>query len=170
MNKIQATNIKAYTDYYGAAEQITLLSYDDDKYVKVLRADGTEDEIKRGYIFKDELLTKRFSRRQWFVLAGNNLRDYCPYHKENGYYVDGRFFKTRKWAFRFASNLAKRNGTYVDINPTVTVYRGGEFSRSNYGRGCFLATASGDVLLPASLGGNANTKYMRGFGKIKQPR
>lgn len=170
MNRIKATNIKAYTDYYGAADQITLLSYDGDKYAKVLRADGSEDEIKRGYIYKDELLTKRFSRRQWFVLEGKSLRDYCPYRKESGYEVENRYFKTRKLAFKFASNLAKRKGEYIFIQSRETLYRGGDFSRGTYGKEDLLANPQGLICRAASGWGNLEIKYFRGYGKVKHPR
>lgn len=74
--------VKAFTDYYGEVEPITILSYDGDKYARILRANGEEDEIKSGYCYKNAVKYKdnpeRFSRVVWWKLEGKSSKDYKP--------------------------------------------------------------------------------------------
>lgn len=63
--------MKAYTSYplecHPGVTEIEVLSYDRNKYCTV-RYNGVEYEIKRGYIWKDPALTKRFSEIEWYLL------------------------------------------------------------------------------------------------------
>jgi len=54
-------NINAFLDVgHGIAEPIVIHSYDNNKYAHITRSNGQEDYLKRGYIYKDSSLTKRF--------------------------------------------------------------------------------------------------------------
>lgn len=74
--------VNAFTDYYGDVEPITIISYDGDKYAKIIRSNGEEDEIKSGYCYKNALTynnhPKRFSRVVWWMLEGKSKKDYKP--------------------------------------------------------------------------------------------
>lgn len=67
--------MKAYTAYplkgHPGVTEIEVLSYDRDKYCTV-RYNGVEDEIKRGYVWKDPALTKRFTDIHWMLLPRNS--------------------------------------------------------------------------------------------------
>lgn len=74
--------VNAFTDCYGDVEPITIISYDGDKYAKIIRSNGEEDEIKSGYCYKNAVTynnhPKRFSRVIWWMLEGKNKKDYKP--------------------------------------------------------------------------------------------
>lgn len=51
--------MKAYTDYpkhmdsfSGEIETVTVIGWDHDKRVRVIRDDGDEQDIKRGYVYR----------------------------------------------------------------------------------------------------------------------
>lgn len=64
--------MKAYTVYpindtYGQVKMVEVLSYDRNKYA-VVQYNGEHHEIKQGYIWKDDKLTKRFTTFHWAML------------------------------------------------------------------------------------------------------
>lgn len=57
--------LKAFTDYpidgYDGVHQVEVIAYDRDKYATVRIGSSVED-VKSGYLFRDEALTRRLSR------------------------------------------------------------------------------------------------------------
>ena len=74
--------VKAYTDYFGDVEPITVTSYDGDKYVTIIRADGTDEEIKCGYCYKNAVTyednPKYLNKITLWQLQGNDAKDFKP--------------------------------------------------------------------------------------------
>jgi len=60
-----------YTNLYSETpEKISIISYDNNKNVKIIREDGAEDEIRAGLVYKNIEMTKFLSRRELSILGG----------------------------------------------------------------------------------------------------
>ena len=74
--------VKAYTDYFGDVEPITVTSYDGDKYVTIIRADCTTEEIKSGYCYKNAVTyednPKYLDKITLWRLEGKDARNFKP--------------------------------------------------------------------------------------------
>ena len=117
-----------FTDYYGEVEAITIMSYDNDRYATIIRENGCEEEIKRGYLYKnkvgyDDPSKQYFSARDWFVLGGGNIRYYKPRTKKTVYRIwhgaNSQKIKTKRAAIKIAKNLAAKNDVDIEIVASV---------------------------------------------------
>lgn len=170
--------MKAFTDYFGEVEEITLLSYDDDKYVDILRSNGEKTSIKRGYCFKNpSKYTKDegekygswkpkpqfFSKYVWWKLQDKRKEDFVARKKDwcSKYYCEEKKFKTRKEAIKYAIKQAKSSGKGInEVGKQNEVYY-------------FECHSDGNVIIydrsKRSLRhkGLTKPKWARGYGKLK---
>ena len=140
--------VEAYTDMYGEIEKVTLLSYDGNKYCKILRSNGEQDEIKSGYLYKEpytfddwpKLQPKRFPRVVWWKLEGFDKRNYIP-RKERYSWMKKYWYLTQcdndykysslREAVKVAHKYAKLYNDSVEINlhgdrwPVIVVHADG---------------------------------------------
>ena len=90
--------IKGFTNYFSdvaedgetinyVATPIEILSYDNNKYAEVRLPSGEETEIKTGYIYADEALTRHFKEVDWFVLGGGKRQNFRPRLRERRHFV-----------------------------------------------------------------------------------
>lgn len=181
-------SLNAFLDVgHGIAEPIVVHSYDNNKYALVTRSNGQEDYLKRGYIYKDELLTKRFGTCIWDKLGGVSFKfkSRRSQHNSSTYFVyvcdreytelpaktvefgfgRGRTFSTKASMFEAVSN-------FLRANPDYNVLCEGSISRkcmSSYGP---AFSAWYDPLLGAVIqsvkrgpGIRRGGKFVRGYGK-----
>jgi hypothetical protein len=124
----------AYTDYplhesewYKPAptRAIELLSYDNNKYARVRYLENNQElEVKAGYIFKDDRLSKRFKRVYWYLLGGGDRKRYRPREKKTQWWImlpeSHPFSKHRFGTLQKALRVALAHARHT--NALVTVY------------------------------------------------
>jgi hypothetical protein len=159
---------QAFTDYFGEVLPITIVSYDNNKYVTILKPNGVEDEIKRGYIYANKELTKRLAKVDWHIHGGGTRKSFRPYTRRTDYdvYVTDntrRAFKTKASAIRHAVHLARKTGAIIEV-------RGNQYSDKKISIGCLDVSCSpnGDAV---QYGHNnrrrgRQPKWLRGYGKV----
>lgn len=165
--------MKAYTDYFGEVEQITLLKYDGDKYVKILRENGEETSIKSGYCFKNpskydrELgewvpKPKLFSKYVWWKLEGKKKEDFVAREKDwySKWYCSTGTFKNKAKAIKFGARLARLNNEPVEVGKQNSVIN-------------LVCYPEGEVVAydrskrTQRHKGFTSWKYVKGRGKVK---
>ena len=162
---------KGYTDYYGEVEEITITGYDNNKYADIIRSDSSLDKIKRGYIYKDFVLTEFYSRIVWHCLGGGNRINFIPRKKEIYYVLYFgdlilRKFNNKKQAVKYGSQFAVNRGGLVVIYSNVLsqcrYYKRGvqdvEIYCDKHG---FAWQFGGEI---GRMRGNTG-KYIKGYGK-----
>lgn len=170
--------MKAFTDYFGEVEQITLLEYDGDKYVNILRENGEKTSIKSGYCFKNpskydsELREwvpkpKFFSKYVWWKLEGKKKEDFIAREKDwySKWYCVGTYssvgtFKNKAEAIKVGVSLAKSNNEPIELgkqNSVITVVCYPDSNVVAYDRSKRTQRHKGFT----------SWKYMKGYGKVK---
>lgn len=102
--------MKAFTDYPFDGEvgvyEVKMLAYDRNKYVKI-DVDGEIEEIKAGYLFKDEKLTKNFSINNLLslpIVLNEPKPNKKQVHRE---VMKIKRMKNSSYSVRFVSNFGK---------------------------------------------------------------
>ena len=158
---------RGFTNYFGdTPTPIEILSYDNNKYVKVRLPSGEETEIKRGYIYRDEKLTRRIPAINWHILGGGKRMNYRPRKSLTRWdvQVNGKRIKfaTKREAVEFTMPHAKALGENLEIWSVV--------ERNHF-------WGMGDIVITCTPNGHAYQhqqrnriqKYMRGYGKVHGP-
>jgi hypothetical protein len=155
---------RGFTNYFGDTPMpIEILSYDNNKYVRIRKSTGEEDEIKRGYIYADEKLTRRIPQINWFILGGGKRLNYRPRKSLTVWdvSVDGKRlkFSTKKEALRVTSALA------IARNEELEIWGIYEDNRSwSHGEPILTCMPTGLIYQQGSR--KRDAKYQRGYGKI----
>lgn len=116
--------MKAYTDYplqtnpNREVVEIEVMSYDRNKYCCV-RHNGEEEEVKRGYIWKDAKLSKSFPLIHWLFLPrvawNEKPTRFQAYRELKSLNVSG---KTEYWVY-----LDGRRKTYSNLAKALTAFK-----------------------------------------------
>lgn len=112
---------KGFTNYFGDVIEICIIGYDNDKYVEIAKPNGAFEKIKRGYVWRDALMTRRIPGVDWFVHGGGDRRDFSQRRRKTMYSVDGvepvgrRDFTSKSKAINYASAAAVRTGQVVNV-------------------------------------------------------
>lgn len=154
----------AFTNYFGDVLPVQILSFDNNKYAKIKKPDGSIDEVKAGYIWADAAMTRRVRLVDWHVLGGGSRKTFQKRQRRTTYYVyfedePVRRYSSKASALKVASVLATR----VRTGDGVAVTSEQVFRLGN--NVCYFdCFASGLVL--QSKGPKQPVKYLRGYGKV----
>lgn len=177
---------KGFTDYFSdvsedgetvnrTATPVDILAYDNNKYAEVRLPSGEVTEIKTGYIYRDEAMTRFLREIDWFVLGGGNRKNYRPRGRKTKFTVyppdtakeeQARYFASRALSVAFAVRMAKRLGEEVEVwRSTQSKYcysSGTQFIHCDKHGNAVKFNQTGKRCRRDFLQGN----YMRGYGKL----
>ena len=163
--------VAAFTNYFMSVQPITVLRFDGNKYTRITKADGTEDEIKAGYIFANADCTRRLSGLTWHTLEGRRRETYHPRKRKTTYALDDSSGEQRKFSSKASAVhagfcLANATGQEVDIMQITKTTRSSRYA----GQELICVPRIGVVQRTPSL----VNKWLRGKGKaaagLKNPR
>jgi hypothetical protein len=155
---------RGFTNYFGDTPMpIEILSYDNNKYVRIRKPSGEEDEIKRGYIYADEKFTRRIPEINWFILGGGKRMNYRPRKSATVWdaSVDGKRLKfdTKKKAVAVTTALAKARNEEIEI---WCIFEGNH----SWSQGFPIITCTDRGQAYQHDNRKRIQKYLRGYGKI----
>jgi hypothetical protein len=165
----------AYTNYPSgeSVRRVALLRYDGNKYTSVRFEDGSEDEIKRGYLFRNPELTRAIPDIQWHLLNGGTRRNYKRRMRKTQFTVfpmdrslapasglDDPKFDTQARAVAYAIRLAKESGHVYEVYAAVN-------TRNSFfgGQRIIECRPNGDAAVHHTNLRHRAPKYLRGYGK-----
>ena len=163
-----------YTNFFGDGKTplpIEILRYDNNKYAKVRLPSGEETEVKSGYIYADQALTRRIPEINWFILGGGKRRDFKPREQKKSYDVrvgDQRLaYQSKQEALYATARQAK------ELNSDLEIWLC-ERTKYSWGSGGIIITCTsrGDAYQQNNFRRTRALKYLKGYGKIigRRPR
>jgi hypothetical protein len=162
-----------FTNYYSSTQpvvQVRIVKYDNNKYVDVLKPDGTPDQIKRGYIFADVAMSRPIAEVNWFIHGGGRRKHYKPHVRRTRHLVivQGKNwrheFKAKADALRFASLSAVRSEVEVELIIAHVSESPSKFEEKTFA--VVICFPSGNAVQEgASDDRRTAMKYLRGYGK-----
>lgn len=168
--------MKAYTDYplqtnpNSEVVEIEVFSYDRNKYCTV-RHDGEEEEIKRGYIWRDPKLTNPFPLIHWLSLPRE------PWDKKPTRLQAYRELKALNLSGKteYLVYLGESRKTYGNITKALTAFKNskcdGWITKNNSGYAysstkCLVEREDGQLHYVMRSGlSNANWLFLNGVKK-----
>ena len=162
---------QGYTDYFGPSALVTLLSFDNNKYVHIQKADGNRDTIKRSYVYADAALTRKIPEINWHILGGGQRKAYRPRVRATTFEVwvgtSRSTFSSKRGAVAFASRIARESGQHILVSSTLReegpcrVWVQSEITYIECQPGGFAVQLS-----RSSVQGRMH-KYLRGYGRLR---